>query len=210
MDRQLRVIPGTMVLAGLTASALLTGCDSPSGPAAASASPTRSAPSSVSLATPQSLASGRYERAADTPELTKRRAEAQKSLPAGVTSVVAVYNKPDDADSALTLSGSYGKDLGDARAVLDAMFGSLGFSQASPSSSRQTFPPAGPNAPDLQCETVKVREGVFAPVCAWAQKTDAALLLATDPKQTTANAVDLPAFAKTAATVYTEIRQPEH
>ncbi|MCD9141732.1 hypothetical protein [Streptomyces albireticuli] len=160
------------------------------------------------LVTPPAVADGAYRLVADTEALEKEGITVQPGMPEGTVSVLARYARADDPKATLSLSGAYGR-VGGPEAVLDGMLKGLEEGPGSPAvvSARRVLTPDGPRGPSLTCEVVRLDGGAYAPACAWAEKSDAALLISFDPRKTSASAVDETAFAKVTATVYRDVRR---
>lgn len=160
------------------------------------------------LVTPPAVADGAYRLVADTAALEKEGIDVQPDMPEGAVSVLARYARADDPKATLSLSGAYG-GVGDPRAVLDGMLKGFEEGPGSPAvvSARRVLTPDGPDGPALTCEVVRLDGRTYAPACAWAEKSDAALLIGFDPRKTSAAAVDETAFAKITAKVYRDVRR---
>ncbi|MGA5129552.1 hypothetical protein ACPCTO_07075 [Streptomyces olivoreticuli] len=120
--------------------------------------------------------------------------------------MLARYTRADDPAATLSLSGAYGR-IGDPAKVLDGMLNGFESGPGSPevTTPRRDFTPTG--GPPLSCEVVRLDARTYAPACAWAEKTDAVLLISFDPKRTTPGAADLPAFAGFTADIYRSVRK---
>ncbi|MEU2870714.1 hypothetical protein ABZ769_16150 [Streptomyces olivoreticuli] len=121
--------------------------------------------------------------------------------------MLARYTRTDDPAATLSLSGAYGR-VGDPATVLDGMLNGFESGPGSPevTTPRRNFTPTG--GPSLSCEVVRLEGRTYAPACAWAEKTDAALLISFDPKRTTPGAAEASAFAQLTADVYRSVRSP--
>jgi len=185
---------GVLVAAGAAAAVLLTGTDGGG--------------RAVRLSTPPSLDGGAYRLDADTRQLAQQGVSVQRKMPKGSTSVLGRYRRADDAASGLSLSGAYGS-IGDPAKVRDAMFSGFegGASAASVARHRQRFTPLGASGPDIECEVVKMNGLVYAPACTWAEPSDAAMVLGVNTRSTTADSVDMRAFAKVTAGIYRDARK---
>ncbi|UQI43680.1 hypothetical protein M1P56_04555 [Streptomyces sp. HU2014] len=160
------------------------------------------------LVTPPTVADGAYRLVADTAALEKEGISVQPGMPEGTVSVLARYARADDPKATLSLSGAYG-GVGDPKAVLDGMLKGFEEGPGSPAvvSARRVLTPDGPGGPALTCEVVRLDGRTYAPACAWAEESDAALLIGFDPRKTSATAVDEAAFAKVTAAVYRDVRE---
>ncbi|MEU7042935.1 hypothetical protein AB0A77_17975 [Streptomyces varsoviensis] len=181
---------------GVAAAVLLGGGDSGGGQA-------------MKLVTPQTLDGGAYTLNADTERLKAQGKSVQGSMPKGATSVLGQYQRADSPQSLLSFSGAYGS-IGDPAKVKDGMFkgferGAMG---ANVTQKRQKFTPDGSGGPTIECEVVKLQNVIYAPACVWAEKSDAAMVLAVDQKSLSEDSVDINAFAKTAASIYKDTRKP--
>ncbi|MEV4438880.1 hypothetical protein AB0K09_07645 [Streptomyces sp. NPDC049577] len=156
----------------------------------------------VRIVTPPTLAGGTYRLTADTARLRREGLSVDAAVPDGATSVLARYQRANAPSGTLSLSALYG-DPGDPAAVLDGMFQDF----RSPTR-RETFHPAGASGPAIECEVVRMDDSTFAPACAWAEKTDAALLIEADPSRRNATSVDAAAFAKLTARIHDDVRKP--
>ncbi|MBB5117497.1 hypothetical protein [Streptomyces eurocidicus] len=159
------------------------------------------------LVTPPAVADGAYRLVADTAALEKEGIAVQPGMPEGTVSVLARYARADDPKATLSLSGAYG-GVGEPKAVLDGMLKGFEEGPGSPAvvSARHVLTPDGPEGPALTCEVVRLDGRTYAPACAWAEKSDAALLIGFDPRKTSAAGVDETAFAKVTARVYRDVR----
>ncbi|MEV4868378.1 hypothetical protein [Streptomyces syringium] len=163
----------------------------------------------VTLVTPPTLAGGAYRLDAGTKELEKEGLGVQGGMPEGAVSVLGRYQRVADHAVTLSLSGAYG-GIGEPDAVLDGMFKGFESGPGKPSvaGERRTFTPEGPDGPAITCELVKMYDRAYAPACAWAEASDAMLVLDFDPARRSADSVDLAAFAKTTAGLYRDVRKP--
>ncbi|KUJ52145.1 hypothetical protein ACZ90_66845 [Streptomyces albus subsp. albus] len=165
-------------------------------------------PQAMKLVPPKSIDEDTYELDQDTKALKASGTSVQEGMPKGATSVLARYTRSDDRSSGLSFSGMYG-DVGDPAKLKDAMF--KGFTDAQPSAEllkkRQTFKPNGDKGPVLDCQAVKLYGRYYGAVCAWAEKTDAALVLDLNVDNTSEDSVNLADFAKITAEIYEDARQ---
>ncbi|MEU2854224.1 hypothetical protein [Streptomyces syringium] len=163
----------------------------------------------VTLVTPPTLAGGAYRLDAGTKELEKEGLGVQGGMPEGAVSVLGRYKRVSDHAVTLSLSGAYG-GIGEPDAVLDGMFKGFESGPGKPSvaGERRTFTPDGPDGPAITCELVKMYDRAYAPACAWAEESDAMLVIDFDPGRVSTNSVDLAAFAKTTAGIYRDVRGP--
>ncbi|WFB09586.1 hypothetical protein LRS74_22955 [Streptomyces sp. LX-29] len=160
------------------------------------------------LVTPNSLHDDDYELDKDTKALKDAGTSVQQDMPEGTTSVLASYKHADDPNSGLSFSGMYG-DIGDPAKIQDEMFKSFeSGGKAAVEKKRASFQPNGADGPKLSCEVVKMYDEYYAPVCAWAEKTDAAMVLDLDADNTNVDDVDVEEFAKVTAGIYEETRKP--
>jgi hypothetical protein len=167
----------------------------------------------VKLVTPKTLDGGAYVLEKDTEALKEEGTNVQGSMPQGVTSVLARYQLAADSSgrSVLVFSGGYGS-IGSPEQVQDGMF--QGFEQSSSATvetERQEFRPDGADGPAFDCEVVRMGPSagsVYVPVCTWAEKTDAAMVMDVRASRTTLSSVDLEAFAEVAAGIHEDTREP--
>lgn len=162
----------------------------------------------MKLVPPKTLGSELYELDKGTADLKGEAPGVQDGMPEGATSVLARYTRTDDPDSGLSFSGMYG-DISDPAKVKDAMFkGYLkGDTEAEFLKERKTFQPDGSDGPAVDCQGVKLYGEYYAAVCAWAEKTDAGMVVSLDAGVTAEEDLDLNAGAKLAAELYRNGRQ---
>jgi hypothetical protein len=167
----------------------------------------------MKLVTPKTLDGGTYVLDKDTAALKKEGTSVQDGMPAGATSVLARYKRTDDpgGQSGLAFSGAYGK-IGDPRRVQEDMFkGFEASSNATVQQKRREYLPNGSDGPSIECEVVKlsaVTRAVYVPVCTWAEKSDAAMVMDVNSEKTSLESVDVAAFAKVTAGIYEDTRKP--
>ncbi|MEV0278306.1 hypothetical protein AB0I22_18245 [Streptomyces sp. NPDC050610] len=163
----------------------------------------------MKLVTPQTLDGGAYELNADTEALKSQGKSVQDNMPKGATSVLGSYKRADSPTAVLSFSGAYGS-IGAPEKVKDGMFKGFegGVLSATVVQERQKFTPNGSDGPTIECEVVKIQNRAYAPACAWAEKSNAAIVLAVDAKNVTEDSVDIKAFAKTTANIYKDARKP--
>lgn len=168
-----------------------------------------SGPAPMRLVTPKTLDDGTYTLSKGTDELKDEGTSVQSSMPEGATSVLGQYRRADDENSGLAFSGMYG-EIDDPGRVRDGMFKGFEGGEGSPSveEERKTFRPDGADGPAIDCEVVKMYDRIYAPACAWAEETDAAMVLDVDAENTSASDVDMEAFAKVTAGIYEDTRKP--
>ncbi|MEU1803450.1 hypothetical protein [Streptomyces sp. NPDC019937] len=166
-------------------------------------------PAPMRLVTPKTLDDGTYTLSKGTDELKDEGTSVQDSMPKGATSVLGQYQRADDENSGLAFSGMYG-EINDPDRVQDGMFKGFEDGEGTPSveQKRKTFRPDGAEGPAIDCEVVKMYDRIYAPACAWAEETDAAMVLDVNAENTTASDVDLEAFAKVTAGIYEDTREP--
>ncbi|MGK5632202.1 hypothetical protein [Streptomyces sp. URMC 123] len=164
----------------------------------------------VELVTPPTLAGGAYRLEKDTEALRREGTSVQAGMPKGTTSVLARYRHAHDASATLAFSGAYGA-LGSPEAVERDMYRAYETGAgASIARERREFRPHGPAGPSVTCEVVRLsaHRPLYVPVCTWAERADAAMVLELNPRHTTPQAVNVPAFATLAATLHQETRLP--
>lgn len=168
-----------------------------------------SGPEAIRLVTPKTLDDGTYTLAKGTDELKNEGTSVQESMPKGATSVLGQYQRADDENSGLAFSGMYG-EINDPDRVRDGMFRGFENGEGSPTveQKRKTFRPEGSDGPAVDCEVVKMYDRIYAPACAWAEETDAAMVLDVNAENTSASDVDMEAFAKVTAGIYQDTRKP--
>ena len=168
-----------------------------------------SGPRAMRLVTPKTLDDGTYTLAKGTDALKDEGTSVQDSMPKGATSVLGQYQRADDENSGLAFSGMYG-EINDPDRVQDGMFKGFEGGEGSPAveQKRKTFRPDGADGPAIDCEVVKMYDRIYAPACAWAEETDAAMVLDVNAENTTASDVDMEAFAKVTAGIYKDTRKP--
>ncbi|MCP9207362.1 hypothetical protein ABVG11_25040 [Streptomyces sp. HD1123-B1] len=166
-------------------------------------------PEAMKLVTPKELDEGNYKLDKGTSDLKNEGTTVQDSMPEGATSVMARYTQSDDENSGLVFSGMYG-EISDPGKVQDSMFKGFKGGDSSPSveRKRKKFTPGGADGPAIECEVVKIYDRLYAPACAWAEKTDAAMVLDVDGESEDASDVDVEAFAKVTAGIYKDTRKP--
>ncbi|MFI0727928.1 hypothetical protein ACH4S9_02745 [Streptomyces sp. NPDC021225] len=166
-------------------------------------------PKAMKLVAPKSLDDGTYTLDKGTKDLENEGTSVQDSMPDGATSVLAQYTRSDDSNSGLAYSGVYG-EFSDPDKVRDEMFKGFTGGDASPTveKKRKTFHPEGENGPSIECEVVKMYDRIYAPACAWAEKTDAAMVLDINAESTTVDDADMEAFAEVTAGIYKDTRKP--
>ncbi|WKX70320.1 hypothetical protein [Streptomyces sp. XD-27] len=163
----------------------------------------------MKLETPKELGKGTYKRDKGTEELKKDGKSVQGSLPEGATSVLATYKHADDENSSLSFSGVYG-EFSDPEKVQDQMFKAYTGADKNAKVEKQpkAYPPNGSDGPSLKCAVVKMYGEYYAPVCTWAEKSDAAMVLDLNADHIDVTDVDVDAFAKVVAGIYKETRKP--
>ncbi len=166
-------------------------------------------PKSMKLVTPKTLDDGTYTLDKGTDDLDNEGTSVQGSMPEGATSVLAQYKRSDDGNSGLAFSGMYG-EISDPEAVRDEMFKGFEGGDGSPSveEKRKRFQPEGADGPSVECEVVKLYDRIYAPACAWAEETDAAMVLDVNAENTSASDADMESFAKVTAGIYQDTRKP--
>ncbi|ATL82852.1 hypothetical protein DNK48_30285 [Streptomyces malaysiensis subsp. malaysiensis] len=166
-------------------------------------------PKAMKLVTPKTLADGTYTLDKGTDDLDHEGTSVQGSMPEGATSVLAQYKRSDDDNSGLAFSGMYG-EISDPDTVRDEMFKGFEGGDGSPSveKGRKRFQPEGADGPSVECEVVKLYDRIYAPACAWAVETDAAMVLDVNAENTSASDADMEAFAKVTAGIYQDTRKP--
>ncbi|OMI38356.1 hypothetical protein [Streptomyces sparsogenes] len=166
-------------------------------------------PEAMKLVTPKTLDDGTYTLDKGTKDLENEGTSVQDRMPEGATSVLAQYTRADDANSGLAFSGVYG-EFSDPDKVRDEMFKGFSGGDASPTveKKRKEFRPEGADGPSIECEVVKMYDRISAPACAWAEKTDAAMVLDVNADSTSADDADMEAFAKVTAGIYKATRKP--
>ncbi|MBL1098148.1 hypothetical protein [Streptomyces coffeae] len=166
-------------------------------------------PKAMKLVTPKELDDGDYKLDKGTTDLKNEGTSVQDSMPDGATSVMARYTQASDENSGLVFSGMYG-EISDPKKVQDSMFKSFKGGDSSPSveQKRKKFQPNGADGPAIECEVVKLYDRLYAPACAWAEKTDAAMVLDVDGERESASDVDVEDFAKVTAGIYKDTRKP--
>ncbi|MEU9789263.1 hypothetical protein AB0E27_01340 [Streptomyces sparsogenes] len=166
-------------------------------------------PKAMKLVTPKTLDDGTYTLDKGTKDLEDEGTSVQDRMPEGATSVLAQYTRADDSNSGLAFSGVYG-EFSDPGKVRDEMFKGFSGGDASPTveKKRKEFRPEGADGPSIECEVVKMYDRIYAPACAWAEKTDAAMVLDVNADSTTADDADMEAFAKVTAGIYKATRKP--
>ncbi|MEU8823313.1 hypothetical protein [Streptomyces sp. NPDC048636] len=166
-------------------------------------------PKAMKLVTPKELDDGGYTLDKGTTDLKNEGTSVQDSMPEGATSVMARYTQADDENSGLVFSGMYG-EISDPAKVQDSMFKGFkgGDSDPGAEGKRKKFQPDGADGPAIECQVVKIYNRLYAPACAWAEKTDAAMVLDVDGENEEASDVDMEAFAKVTAGIYKDTRKP--
>ncbi|MBH5334837.1 hypothetical protein IHE55_08525 [Streptomyces pactum] len=161
----------------------------------------------MKLVPPKSLGSEVYE--LDEGPLKDETAEAQRGMPEGATSVLARYTRTDDPRSGLSFSGMYG-EFSAPEKVRDAMFKGYpeGNDEAELIGERKTFQPDGADGPSVECQGAKLYGTYYAAVCAWAEETDAGMVVNLDADVTAEEDLDLNGGAKLAAELYRDGRKP--
>ncbi|WP_301274402.1 hypothetical protein [Streptomyces sp. RKCA744] len=166
-------------------------------------------PKAMKLVIPKTLGDGTYTLDKGTDDLDNEGTSVQDSMPEGATSVLAQYKRSDDDNSGLAFSGMYGK-ISDPDTVRDEMFKGFAGGDGSPTveKKRKRFQPDGADGPSVECEVVKLYDRIYAPACAWAEKTDAAMVLDVNAENTSASDADMESFAKVTAGIYQDTRKP--
>ena len=168
-------------------------------------------PQAMKLVAPKTLDDGTYKLDKGTKDLENEGTSVQDRMPEGATSVLAQYTRAEDSNSGLAFSGVYG-EFSDPDKVRDEMFKGFSGGDASPTveEKRKKFQPEGADGPSIECEVVKMYDRIYAPACAWAEKTDAAMVLDVNAEHTSVDDADMEAFAKvTAASTRTPANPPE-
>ncbi|MFH8368932.1 hypothetical protein [Streptomyces sp. NPDC018031] len=157
----------------------------------------------MKLVPPKTLGSEVYELDKGTEDLKAEGTSVQDSMPEGATSVLARYTRTDNPESGLSFSGMYG-DINDPAKIKDEMFkGYLkGDTEAEFLKDRKTSRPDGSDGPAVDCQGVKLYGEYYAAVCAWAEKTDAGMVVNLDADVTAEEDLDLEAAAKLTAELY--------
>lgn len=160
------------------------------------------------LTTPRTLADGAYTIEKDREALKKEGVPVGESQ-AGVEYVIARYKGDSAGASVLTIEGGYGR-FGAPERTKAWMFGNLESSGgAEVVGARRTYRPAAAHGTEIECEVVKGRTIGYAPVCAWADSSTAAVVLYGDAGFRSLSDVDPARFADTTAAVRSEARVPE-
>ncbi|WP_431044468.1 hypothetical protein ACQUSR_22855 [Streptomyces sp. P1-3] len=163
----------------------------------------------MKLVTPKELDKGTYKLDKGTEDLKKDGKSVQDGLPEGATSVLASYKQADDENSGLSFSGVYG-EFSDPKKVQDEMFKAYAGADKNTKveKQRKSYQPNGSDGPSLECEVVKMFDQYYAPLCSWAEKSDAAMVLDLNADHIDVSDVDVDAFAKVVAGIYKDTRKP--
>lgn len=169
----------------------------------------------MKLTTPRTLDNGRYHRVPPTPDVERQEKQLQEELPSDGRARIASYSTERSGDplaGALVLSGAYGDiDISSSTMRDDMLDGVRESGRSERVGERRVFRPQGSEGPEISCQLERMKEGgllLYAPACAWADESTAAVLLEIKTGNNSAAKVDLARFAALTARIKDEATAP--
>lgn len=165
----------------------------------------------MKLTTPPTLDNGRYHRIPATPQIEQQERQLQEELPSDGKARIGTYSTDRSGDplaGGLVLSGAHGDiDVSSSDMRDDMLDGVQENESGQRVGERRKFTPQGADGPEISCQLEKTNQGgmtIYAPACAWADESTAAVLLEVKVGNSSASKVDLAAFAATTARIKDE------